>query len=63
MEVFYSSPYLRAVHTIQRLVDLCGKPVTQVMVSDFWKNTTMPDIYRMDWDRVDNMLQITRMWE
>ena len=30
---------------------------------EFWKSTTMPDIYRMDLDRADNMLQITRMWE
>ncbi|WP_260984521.1 histidine phosphatase family protein [Paenibacillus xylanexedens] len=27
VEVFYSSPFLRAVHTIQRLADLCGKSV------------------------------------
>ncbi|WP_260984522.1 hypothetical protein [Paenibacillus xylanexedens] len=30
---------------------------------EFWKSTTMPDIYRMDLDQADKMLQITRMWE
>ncbi|MCM3132228.1 histidine phosphatase family protein [Paenibacillus polysaccharolyticus] len=144
VEVFYSSPYLRAVHTIQRLADLCKKPVLihedlreralsvshvkrddfleakrqlyhdasfafpggesgieararainmieqmldehrgkKIVIGthgdimtlifqhynpsygfDFWKGTTMPDIYRMDLDQADKMLQITRMWE
>lgn len=144
VEVLYSSPYLRAVHTIQRLADLCGKSVfieedlcertlsgphvkhddfyeakrqlyddiafafpggesgiqaqkravntiekmlgehrgKKVVIGthgdimtlifqhynpsydfDFWKGTTMPDIYRMDLDQADKMLQITRMWE
>ncbi|MGF6355583.1 2,3-bisphosphoglycerate-dependent phosphoglycerate mutase [Paenibacillus sp. 4624] len=144
VEVFYSSPYLRAVHTIQRLADLCGKSVfieedlrertlssphvkhddfyeakrqlyldttfafpggesgiqaqkravntieqmlgehrgKKVVIGthgdimtlifqhvdpsygfEFWKSTTMPDIYRMDLDQADKMFQIKRMWE
>ncbi|CAI6038217.1 hypothetical protein PAECIP112173_00904 [Paenibacillus sp. JJ-100] len=145
VEVFYSSPYLRAVQTIQMLADVVGRPVLieedlreralsgshikhddfydakrqlyldaafafpggesgsdaqaravriiehllrkhageKVVIGthgdimtlifqyydpsfgfEFWKSTTMPDIYRMDWNVVDRkLLKITRMWE
>lgn len=143
MDVFYSSPYVRAVHTIQALADLSGKPVMteedlreralsgphvqhehfheakrqlyrdpsfafpggesgvqaqarairilqqilhkhsgeKIVIGthgdvmtlilqhydpaygfEFWENTTMPDIYRMDLDTGNHMLQITRLW-
>ncbi|MDN8589436.1 histidine phosphatase family protein [Paenibacillus sp. 11B] len=30
---------------------------------DFWVNTTMPDIYKLEFDRESRLVQVTRLWE
>lgn len=30
---------------------------------DFWANTTMPDIYKLEFDRESRLVQVTRLWE
>lgn len=30
---------------------------------DFWVNTTMPDIYKLEFDRESRLIQVTRLWE
>lgn len=30
---------------------------------DFWANTTMPDIYKLEFDRDGRLVQVTRLWE
>ncbi|WP_315795457.1 histidine phosphatase family protein [Paenibacillus sp. BIC5C1] len=30
---------------------------------DFWANTTMPDIYKLEFDRDVRLVQVTRLWD
>jgi 2,3-bisphosphoglycerate-dependent phosphoglycerate mutase len=30
---------------------------------DFWANTTMPDIYKLEFDRDGRLVQVTRLWD
>ncbi|KOY17330.1 histidine phosphatase family protein [Paenibacillus xylanivorans] len=30
---------------------------------DFWVNTTMPDIYKLEFERESRLVQVTRLWE
>ncbi|OPG99690.1 histidine phosphatase family protein [Chryseobacterium mucoviscidosis] len=30
---------------------------------DFWVNKTMPDIYKLEFDRESRLVQVTRLWE
>jgi 2,3-bisphosphoglycerate-dependent phosphoglycerate mutase len=30
---------------------------------DFWRSTTMPDIYRLEFDQSDKLIEVTRLWK
>jgi broad specificity phosphatase PhoE len=61
--VLISSPYMRAIQTIEGLAALQGMDIVDERFDyTFWKQLDMPDIYKLSFNE-ETLTGVQRMWD